>query len=380
MTTHMRITPKPLSAHIPKSVICDLPFAIRPPFYVSSFGLWYLALSIMSWKILITASGVGRAGQQAQALLRGAGCKFVFPPKFGSLRAAELLPLLKKMDAVIASLDEFSAAVLTSQNASDLKIIARWGVGYDSVDLAAATGCGIVVTYTPGLLDEAVAEYTLALLLALARRVHDGYAAMRNKEWKVAWGHDLSGKTLGIIGCGRIGLAVARRAIGFDLRLLGYDPLPSKEGKKLGIRFVGLNKLLAQSDIVSLHASLTDRSRGLIGKAELAKMKPSAYLINTARGALVDEVALARALSKKQIAGAALDVFSTEPLPPDGPLHSAPNLLLSPHQASFTFESGERVSAAAAQAVLDLMRGKRPKNVLNPEVFRSKALHHSKRE
>src|SRR5437879_372515 len=199
----------------------------------------------MSWTVLITDSVFGIAGKRTKALLREAGCKLVFPPKFRPLRAAELLPLLKNMDAVIASLDEFSAPVLASQNASDLKIIARWGVGYDSVDLAAATGCGIVVTYTPGLLDEAVAEYSLALLLALVRRVHEGYQAMCNNDWAVAWGHDLSGKTLGIIGCGRIGLAVARRAAGLNLRLLGHDPHPSKEGKKLGIRFVGLDKLLA---------------------------------------------------------------------------------------------------------------------------------------
>ena len=303
-------------------------------------------------------------------MLHAAGCRLVFPPKFGPLRAVELLPLLKKVDAVIASLDEFSDAVLSSREAAQLKIIARWGVGYDSVDLAAATGAGIVVTYTPGLLDEAVAEYTMALLLAVVRRVQQGYEAMKDNQWKVSWGHDLSGKTLGIIGCGRIGLAVAQRAAGFKLRLLGHDPHPSNEGRKLGIEFVSLNQLLARSDFVSLHASLSEKSRGLIGTAQLSKMKPTAYLINTARGALVDEKALAGALAKKKIAGAALDVFATEPLPQRSPLRSAPNLLLSPHQASFTYETGERVSSAAAQAVLDLMRGKRPRNVLNPEVLK----------
>jgi phosphoglycerate dehydrogenase-like enzyme len=354
---------------------------IRRDSYNSFFALSrLLALSLsrhhgynplVSWKILITASGVGHAGEQAQALLRQAGCQLVFPPKLGPLRAAELFPLLKGIDAVIASLDEFSAPVLSSQNGARLKIIARWGVGFDSVDLVAATRSGIVVTYTPGLLDEAVAEYTLALLLAMSRRVHEGYTAMRNTQWKVAWGHDLAGKTLGIVGCGRIGLAVARRAVGFNLRLIGYDPHPSAQARRLGIRLVTLEHLLARSDFVSLHAALTERSRRLIGKAELSKMKPTACLINTARGALVDEAALAAALSKKQIAGAALDVFATEPLPATNPLRSAPNLLLSPHQASFSFETGERVSTAAAQAVLAVMRGKRPKNVLNPDVFKS---------
>jgi len=321
------------------------------------------------WKVLITASAMNRAGQKAQALLRDAGCDLVIPPKFGPLRAAALAPLLQDKDAVIASLDEYSAEILNSPAAARLKIISRWGVGYDSIDVAAATRRGIAVAYTPGLLDQAVAEYTFALLLALVRRVHEGHLSLRSNEWKVGWGNDVGGKTLGIIGLGKIGLAVARRAQAFNLRLLACDCAPKPEAATLNVELVPIEQLLRESDFVSLHAPLTDQTRGLIGARELRLMKSSAYLINTARGALIDEAALLEALSERRIAGAALDVFRTEPLPSDNPLRSAPNLLLSPHQASFTYETGERVSLCAAQAVLDLMQNRRPQNVLNPEVF-----------
>ena len=328
----------------------------------------------MSWKIRVTASGFAKASQQAQEFLRRAGCELVFPKKLGPLRADELTGTLSGMDAVLASLDHYSAEVLASPAVAQLKIIARWGVGYDAVDLRAATRRGIVVTYTPGLLDAAVADYTFALLLALARRVHEAHLVMRDTEWKISWGDDVAGKTLGIIGYGRIGKAVARRATGFDMRVLAHGPHPKPEAEKSGVQFVTLNTLLADSDFISLHAALTPENHGLIGETQLRQMKRSAYFINTARGALVDESALVRALGEGRIAGAAIDVYATEPLPPDNPLRSTPNLLLSPHQASFARDTGERVSLAVAQAVVDLMNGRRPQNILNPEVFKSPRL------
>jgi len=321
------------------------------------------------WKVLITARGVQQAGQQAQELLRNAGCELVFPPRFGPLKADDLIPALKSMDAVLASLDEYSPKVLTSPALAQLKIIARWGVGYDSVDLTAATRSGIVVTYTPGVLDDAVADYTFALLLSIARHVHEAQAIMQRGEWKNSWGDDVGGKTLGIIGLGRIGKAVARRAVGFNMHVLAHTPHPSPDSS--GVEFVPLEKLLADSDFVSLHAALTPTTRGMIGEAQLHGMRRGAYFINTARGGLVDEAALVRALTEGWIAGAALDVFTTEPLPAQSPLRSAPNLLLSPHQSSFARGTGERVSLTAAQAIADLMKGKKPQNVLNPEVFSS---------
>jgi D-3-phosphoglycerate dehydrogenase len=323
----------------------------------------------MSWKVLITARGAQAAGEQAQQLLRDAGCEIIFPPKLGPLMGDELTAALSGMDAVLASLDGYSPAVLSSPAASQLKIIARWGVGYDSVDVAAATRNGIVVTYTPGVLNDAVADYTFALLLALARRVHEAHVTMQRGEWKNAWGDDIAGKTLGIVGLGRIGKAVARRAAGFNMRILAHTAHPDAAEKS--VEFVSLEKLLAESDFVSLHAALTPATRGMIGEAQLRQMKRTAYLINTGRGALLDEAALVRALTGKWIAGAALDVFTAEPLPADSPLRSAPNLLLSPHQSSYARGTGERVSLSAAQAIVDLMNGKKPQNVLNPDVFGS---------
>ena len=330
----------------------------------------------MSWKVLITARtlNVEAVGQRALALLREAGCELIQPPKFGPLTAEELQPLLAGVDAVFASMDKFTAAVLGSKEASQLKLISRWGVGYDAIDIPSATQNGIVVAFTPGLLNDAVADYAMALLFAVARRVHEGHLSMRAGQWTSGWGHDIGGKTLGIIGCGRIGQAVARRASGFNMRLLGSDTAPNDEAKKLGVQFVPLDQLLAESDYVTLHAALTPATRGLIGEAQLRRMKPSAYLINTARGAILDEAALVRALTEKWIAGAALDAFVVEPLPADHPLRTAPNLLLTPHQASFGYETGARVSEAAAQAIVDLQAGRKPRWVVNEDVYQAPTL------
>lgn len=325
----------------------------------------------VSWKVLITARTLTEVGKEAVALLRSAGCELTIPPRFGPYPADELQPLLRGHDAVFASMDKFNSAVLSSDEASELKIISRWGVGYDAIDIPTATARGIVVAYTPGLLNQTVADFAFALLLSAARQIHIGYSNMARGEWKPAWGTDVFGKTLGIVGCGRIGLAMARRATGFDMRLLGCDICPDPNASKMGMTYVSLDELLSQSDFVSLHSSLTPQNRGLIGEEQLRRMKPTAYLINTARGALVDEVALARGLREGWLAGAALDAFSTEPLPNDHPLRTAPNVLLTPHLASFARETGERVSTSAAQAIIDLMKGQQPPLVVNPEVFAS---------
>ncbi|MFT5123756.1 MAG: phosphoglycerate dehydrogenase-like enzyme [Kiritimatiellia bacterium] len=329
----------------------------------------------MSWNVLITASAlsVEPVGARALERLEAAGCTIVHPPKYGPLTEAELLPQLRGIDAVMAGMDPFNRTVLSSEEAKDLKIISRWGVGYDAVDLVAAAELGIVVCNTPGLLNEAVADYTFALLLGLARRIPEGSVSLRAGRWESEWGPDLLGKTLGLIGCGGIGQAVARRARGFDIRLLGCDPAPTPEAEQLGIQFVPLEQLLAESDFVSLHTALTPDTRELIGAPELRAMKPSAYLINTARGAIIDEAAIGQALREEWIAGAALDVFTTEPLPADHPLHGVPNLQLTPHQASLGYESGARVSGAGADAILAVRAGERPRWVLNPDVFESPA-------
>ena len=323
------------------------------------------------WIVLATASAIEGVGQASAEMLIEAGCDIRLPDTFQAHPAAALQPLLADVQGIYAGVDEFSAKVLASEEAAKLQIISRWGVGYDSIDVAAATELGIVITYTPGLLDEAVADYTFALLLGVARRIHTGYLSMHHGGWSQQWGHDVHGKTLGIVGCGRIGTAVARRAAGFNMRLLAYDPFPKEAAQELGVEFVSLETLLQQSDYVSLHAAVTPETEDLISAPQLQLMKPDSYLINAGRGALVNETDLTACLNAHGIAGAAVDTYHVEPLPVDHPLHSAANLLMSPHQASFTAETGQRVSHACAQAIIDLKQGQRPQFVLNTEVFES---------
>jgi phosphoglycerate dehydrogenase-like enzyme len=321
------------------------------------------------WNVLITARTMSVVGMRALQTMRDAGCNLITPPKPGPLSESELLEKLPGVDAVLASPDQFTDKVLSSPEAKSLKLISRWGVGYDAIDISAATRNGIVVAYCPGMLNETVADYAFSLLCALARRVHEGHLVMRNGDWKLSWGHNIHGKTLGILGCGRIGQAMARRAAGFNMRLIGYDIAPNDDAKKIGVQFVSLDELLAQSDFLSLHAALTAENKGLIGEAQLRRMKPTSYLINTARGALVDENALARAVAEKWIAGAAIDAYVVEPLPKNHPLRTAPNLLLTPHQASCSYETGEQVSDAAAAAIVELMNGRKARWVVDERVY-----------
>jgi glyoxylate reductase len=346
----------------------------REQFYCAFRVLAFSSRPRMSWKVLITARVFAVLGKPALDLLRQNGCELILPNPAGPFRLVDLIPQLNGVDATLCSPDQYNAEALRSPAAAKLKLISRWGVGYDSIDIAEATSQGIVVAYTPGMLNETVADWTWALLLGIARRIPHANASMARGEWTPFWGHDVHGKTLGIIGCGRIGQAVARRAAGFDMRVVGYDVAPCKE--KTNIEFVPLDDLLAQSDFVSLHAALTRENRGLIGEAQLRRMKPTAYLINTARGPLINDEALTRALKENWIAGAALDVFAIEPLPADNPLRTVttPNLLLAPHQASFARETAERVSLAAAQAIVHLMQGRKPRWVVDDSVYNSPKL------
>lgn len=329
---------------------------------------------MQKWNVLLTARALSEVGGPAIEILEQAGCSTVSSNKKGPLSAADVIAQLDGVDAALVSPDKFTAEVFASPAARRLKIVSRWGVGYDSIDIPAATAAGVVVAYTPGALNDSVADYAFSLLCTMARRVHEGHNALRAGNWTVAWGHDIAHKTLGIIGCGRIGQAMVRRATGFGMKLLGYDIAPNPDAEKLGVRFVPLDDLLEQSDFVSLHAALTPATKGIISEPQLRKMKRSAYLINTARGAHVDEAALVRALSEGWIAGAAVDAFVTEPLPTGHPFMSAPNLLITPHQASFARETGEAVSRRSAQAIVDLMNGRRPQHVVDESVFKSTSL------
>jgi D-3-phosphoglycerate dehydrogenase / 2-oxoglutarate reductase len=325
----------------------------------------------VSWRVLVTSAAMSKVGMASLQLMRDAGCEVVMAQKMGPLPARELEASLPGFDAILASVDQFTREVLLSPNAKKLKLISRWGVGYDSVDIPLATEQGIVVAYVPGLLNNAVADYAFSLLCSIARRVHSGHLLMTQGVWKQEWGHDIYGKTIGIIGCGRIGQAVAKRASGFDMRVLAFDPIPSAVAEKMGVKFVSLEELLRESDFVSLHMALTKETRGLISEPQLGLMKRTAYLINTARGPVIDEPALAKALKDGVIAGAALDVFAVEPLDANHIFRTTPNLLLSPHQSSWAHETGASVSRASAEAIVTAMQGGKPRWVVDPAVYSS---------
>ncbi|MDE2313102.1 MAG: D-glycerate dehydrogenase [Elusimicrobia bacterium] len=256
--------------------------------------------------------------------------------------------------------------------APKLKIVSTYSVGFDHIDVPACTRKGVLATNTPGVLTETTADFTWALLLAAARRVVEGDTYMRAGRYK-GWdplmilGSDVHGKTLGVVGFGRIGQAVARRAKGFSMNVLYYDlqrVFPAVE-TELGARFAELDDLLRQSDFVSLHAALDARTRRLIDAKALAKMKPSAYLINAARGPMVDEAALVKALKAGRLRGAALDVYEREPKMAAG-LSKLPNAVLAPHLASASLETRLKMGMMAAQALVDaLALGKLPEHPIN---------------
>jgi len=248
--------------------------------------------------------------------------------------------------------------------------VARWGVGYDSIDVAAATAAGVIVTNTPGAVTESVADQTFTILLALCRKLPEQMEVARSLQWRHVEGAELWRKTIGIVGFGSIGQAVARRAAGFSMRILAYDPRPQPWAMgTLGATPVTLEELLAEADIVTLHANLTEASRGMIGEAQLRAMKPSAVLVNAGRGGLVDQAALARALREGWIAGAALDTLEAEPPDADDPILTAPNVVLTPHMASATAETAARVNAKVCDNILAALAGRRPQFVVNPQVY-----------
>jgi D-3-phosphoglycerate dehydrogenase len=252
--------------------------------------------------------------------------------------------------------------------AGKLKLIGRAGMGVDNIDVAAATQRGIVVLNTPGANTVSAAEHTFALLLALARRVPWAAESMRAGAWNRSafGGTELAGKLLGIVGLGRIGLHVAGIARGFGMRLVAHDPfVPASRGADLGVALLPLEEVLATADVVTLHLPFAPDTRHLIDARCLALMKPTAFLINAARGGLVDEAALLDALERGALAGAALDVFDREPLPADSPLRAAPRLVLTPHLAASTAEAQERVSVELCGAVRDALLGGAVRGAVN---------------
>src|SRR5260370_4833898 len=285
----------------------------------------------------------------------------------------EVLRRLKDKDGLICLVTEKINEEFM-RNVPKLRIVANVAVGYDNIDIAACTKRNVVATNTPGVLDETTADFAWTLLMAVARRVGEGEALARSGKW-TNWdvdqlvGADVWGKTVGIVGFGRIGRAVARRSSGFQMEVIDTDAVRAAEGveKELKAECREFNALLAESDFVSVHVPLLPETRGLFDAPKLYRMKPTAFLINTSRGRVVDEAALVAALEAKKIAGAALDVYENEPFIHPG-LKRA-NVVLAPHIASASLATRTKMACIAAENVVALFKGKRPANILNPEAL-----------
>src|SRR5450756_55288 len=314
-------------------------------------------------RILITSPRL-RPGDESVRLLEEAGFEPIFSTGQGHRTEEELIELLRDADAVIAANDLFTARVMDA--CPGLKIIARTGVGYDAVDVEAATQRGIAVTITPGVNRHSVAEFAMAFMLQCSRLMMQNLSVIGKGEWKHHEGRELAGSTVGIVGFGTIGKEVAQRARAFEMRVVAYDVLHDHVfAESIGVSFVSLEQLLKESDFVSLHLLLNEQTRKLINAERLAMMKPTAYLINTARGPIVDEEALYQVLKEKRIAGAALDVFEQEPLQADSPLRTLDNLYMTPHVAGSTVNTRYGTAVVAAENVLQLFRGERPSGIVN---------------
>jgi glyoxylate reductase len=290
------------------------------------------------------------------------------------LSAEQLAERIRGKLAVVSQLtDKFPAGVM--ERLDGVRIIANVAVGYDNIDVPAATRRGILVTHTPDVLTDTTADFAFTLLLAAARRVVEGHHYVHSGQW-TKWridllvGQDVHHRTLGIFGMGRIGQAVARRAAGFSMRILYHDAVRAAERieKELGLEYVSAERLLRESDFVSLHVPLLPETRHMIGAPQFRMMKPTAILVNTSRGPVVDEAALAEALERRVIAGAGIDVFEHEPH-----VHPAllklENVVLAPHIASASVDTRRRMSMMAAESAVAALEGRRPANLLNPEAW-----------
>ena len=287
-------------------------------------------------------------------------------PKRGTRSPSELLALCADAAGAIVSTDPFTAEVL--RDSPGLQVIARVGVGIDSIDVTAATELGVAIATTPGANEDTVADHALAMMLAILRRIPENDAGVRRGEWNRTGVHTpklLTGCTVGLVGYGNIGRRVAQRLAGFDVELLVADPAMAGSESP---RAVELAELLPAVDIVSLHTPLMPATRHLIDEAALRMMRPHAVLINTSRGEVVDEGALFRALRDGVIAGAALDVFEVEP-PHDSPLMDLPNVVVSPHVGGLSTSSVAEMTRRATEAVIDVLAGRIPQGLANPAIL-----------
>jgi D-3-phosphoglycerate dehydrogenase len=317
-------------------------------------------MNLKQSRLLVTPTSYGKNDPSLRTDLVALCGEVIFNARGKPLRAAEVAELLPGVDGYIAGVDEINAEAISA--ADRLKVIARYGVGVDQVDLAAAKARGIVVTNTPGANSVSVAELTIGLMLALARHIPEAVTSTRQGAWPRLAGLSLRGKTVGLVGFGSIGREMARRLAGFECNVVAYDPYASAQtARSLGVELIALPQLLACADFVSLHLPVTAETRKIINDESLVQMKRGAYLVNTARGELIDEEALARSLTNGQLGGAALDVLCQEPPTPDHPLLGLKQVLVTPHAGAHSDDAMNAMGRMAMEDCLRVLQGQEPK-------------------
>jgi phosphoglycerate dehydrogenase-like enzyme len=319
-------------------------------------------------KVLIAPMTLVNVDGAFRRMLLDEGFEIVNSPRAGQLTEDELLQALEGISAALAGSEPYTPRVLAAH--PQLRVIARAGVGYDAVDVPAATAHGVAVTITPNTNQGAVAEHAFALILALAKNLVAQHLDTVAGRWPRGANVPLRGTTLGLAGLGRIGKAVVERGVAFGMKVIAYEPYPDRDFcARYNVTLVPFEQLLAESDWLSLHIPMTAQSKHLINRKTLGLMKPTAYLINTARGGLVCEADLMEALKSGKLAGAGLDVFEVEPPEGPNPLCRLPNVVVTPHAAGTDWQSRDDMAASAAQAIIALSRGEWPaEKVVNPEV------------
>ncbi len=310
----------------------------------------------MTRRALIACPHLQRDLDQFRPRFAELGIEIESPPVEQQLSEEYLLANIGRFDGVVAGDEPYTARVV--ERANRLKAIAKWGIGVDNIDLPAARERGIRVINTPGQLSAEVADVAIGYIIMLARRLHEIDAAARRGDWQQIRGTSLAGKTLGVVGLGAIGRSVVRRALGHEIKVVAYDPYVEAGGDQdlPEVSMASLPELLAESDFVSLHCSLTPETRGLIGAEQFALMRRGAFLVNTSRGQLVNESALADALDSGKVSGAALDVFELEPLTLDNPLHRFSQCIFGSHNSSNTQEAVDRINALAVSNLIEALK------------------------
>lgn len=314
-------------------------------------------------KILITPRSFASVSDKPMKMLTEKGYEIQLNDIGRPYKKEEMLKLIRDVDGIIIGIDELSAEIIEKANA--LKVISKYGIGLDNIDINMATNNKIIVTNTPTANLDAVADLAFGLILSLARRIPEADKKTKSGAWEKIIGKSVWEKTLGIIGLGKIGRQVVKRAQGFKMNILVFDLIKDKKfAQKCGIKYVNLEELLQKSDYITIHIPLNDATRDMISYEELEKIKEGAFLINTSRGGIVDEGALYNALRNNKLRGAALDVYNNEP-PRESTLKELDNVIMTPHIGAYTEEAIENMSIQAAQNLIDVLEGREPQNRVN---------------